>query len=347
MCPKCFHKTTDSKKACHFNQKTKQVQQPLKQVNKSVIIACNLYLYYSQKAFERIWPLYNPLCIFSYEIILGEDKERPVDGETVVFGWDGVVQSHGSSPFYRPGGLALSLLLSAHLLRHVFRLIHVSRSGIINPSFHRRSQLYSILLTANRLEEYLTRFAQSCLLRSVKKLFVIKKMKQTKTMFYKTQSCLSEGCMSFSKPCILFLEVFCHVSLDKDHEILLKCPEMTLPNLRLLNVKFRQTPSHFPQCADGVRLVIPVTLGLCSITVNVVFYHHILPHLSHSPAPTSLSLSLSLSAPMLPLPHTHTHTHTHTMGNQDIGKLVTMEMYFTFYNVLVRVAYHLVCQMMI
>ncbi len=34
------------------------------------------------------------------------------------------------------------------------------------------------------------------------------------------------------------------------------------------------------------------------------------------------------------------------MGNQDIGKLVTMEMYFTFYNVIVRVAYHLVCQMM-
>ncbi len=135
-------------------------------------------------------------------------------------------------------------------------------------------------------------------------------MKQTKTMFYKTQSCLSEGCMSFSKPCILFLEVFCHVSLDKDHEILLKCPEMTLPNLRLLNVKFRQTPAHFPRCADGVRLVIPVTLGLCSITVNVVFYHHILPHLSHSPAPTSLSLSLSLCPNAPPPSHTHTHTHT-------------------------------------
>lgn len=146
-------------------------------------LACNLYLYYSQKAYERIWPLYNPLCIFSYEIILSEDKERPVDGETVVFGWDGVVQSHGPSPFYRPGRLALSLPLSTHLLRHVFRLSHVSRSGIINPSFHRQSQLYSILLTANQLEEYLTRFAQSCLLRSVKKLFVIKKMKQTKTMF--------------------------------------------------------------------------------------------------------------------------------------------------------------------
>ncbi len=317
MCPKCFHKTTDSKKACHFNQKTKQVQQPLKQVNKSVIIACNLYLYCSQKAFERIWPLYNPLCIFSYEIILGEDKERPVDGETVVFGWDGVVQSHGPSPFYRPGGLALSLLLSAHLLRHIFRLIHVSRSGIINPSFHRRSLLYSILLTANQLEEYLTRFAQSCLLRSVKKLFVIKKMKQTKTMFYKTQSCLSEGCMSFSKPCILFLEVFGHVSLDKDHEILFKCPEMTLPNLRLLNVKFRQTPSHFPRCADGVTM----NGAACNTCyTGTVLYNSecgLLPsHIASSLALTrphlSLSLSLSLSAPMLPLPPTHTHTHTHT-----------------------------------
>jgi len=68
------------------------------------------------------------------------------------------------------------------------------------------------------------------------------------------------------------------------------------------------------RCADeqcnAVQFVIPVTLVLWSITVNVVFYHHILPHLSHSPAPISRSLSLSLSAPVLPLPHTHTLIHT-------------------------------------
>lgn len=92
-----------------------------------------------------------------------------------MFGWDGVVESHGPSPFYRPCGLALCLRLSAHLRRHVFRLSHVSRSGIINPSFHRRSQLYSIHLMANQLEEFGTRFAQFCLLHSVKKLFCEKK----------------------------------------------------------------------------------------------------------------------------------------------------------------------------
>ena len=53
----------------------------------------------------RIWPFCDLFGIFPYDIILTEDEERAVNGETVLFDWDGVVNGHG------PGSLGHRLLV--------------------------------------------------------------------------------------------------------------------------------------------------------------------------------------------------------------------------------------------